>query len=324
MCIGLRRLFPQPFFLSICKLIYVIIKSAHKEEISLKRLLLIDGMALLFRSFYATSVYNRFMYTSTGIPTNGVQGFVKHMLTSIETFEPTHVVCCWDMGSKTFRTEMFDDYKANRPAPPEQLIPQFDLVKEVVESFDIPNIGLEGYEADDCIGTIAKMYRDDAEIMILTGDQDILQLLDEKISVALIKNGYGNYEVHSPDSFFEKKGLTPTQLIDLKAIMGDPSDNYPGVKGIGEKTATKLLLEHNTIEGILENLSNLTKSQQKKFEESLELLHLSRELAEIKCDVPVACTLDTAEITFSKDKIYTKFDELEFTTLKTFVAKYCS
>ncbi|MDX5474330.1 MAG: 5'-3' exonuclease [Bacillaceae bacterium] len=291
---------------------------------SLKRLLLIDGMALLFRSFYATSVYNRFMYTSTGIPTNGVQGFVKHMLTSIETFEPTHVVCCWDMGSKTFRTEMFDDYKANRPAPPEQLIPQFDLVKEVVESFDIPNIGLEGYEADDCIGTIAKMYRDDAEIMILTGDQDILQLLDEKISVALIKNGYGNYEVHSPDSFFEKKGLTPTQLIDLKAIMGDPSDNYPGVKGIGEKTATKLLLEHNTIEGILENLSNLTKSQQKKFEESLELLHLSRELAEIKCDVPVACTLDTAEITFSKDKIYTKFDELEFTTLKTFVAKYCS
>ena len=299
-------------------------KSAHKEEISLKRLLLIDGMALLFRSFYATSVYNRFMYTSTGIPTNGVQGFVKHMLTSIETFEPTHVVCCWDMGSKTFRTEMFDDYKANRPAPPEQLIPQFDLVKEVVESFDIPNIGLEGYEADDCIGTIAKMYRDDAEIMILTGDQDILQLLDEKISVALIKNGYGNYEVHSPDSFFEKKGLTPPQLIDLKAIMGDPSDNYPGVKGIGEKTATKLLLEHNTIEGILENLSSLTKAQQKKFEDSLDLLHLSRELAEIKCDVPIACTLDTAEITFSKDKIFTKFDELEFTTLKTFVAKYCS
>lgn len=289
----------------------------------MKKVLLIDGMALLFRSFYATSVYNRFMYTSNGIPTNGVQGFVKHMLTAIETFTPTHIVCCWDMGSKTFRTEMFDEYKGNRPAPPEQLVPQFDLVKEVVEAFDIPNIGLKGYEADDCIGTLTNKYRNEAEVIILTGDQDILQLLKNDVKVALIRNGYGNYEVFDHDGFVEKKGLTPNQLIDLKAIMGDPSDNYPGVKGIGEKTATKLLLEYESIEGILNNISSLTKAQQKKFEEGMDLLHLSRKLAEIHCEVPVECSLEEASITINREKVFSKFDELEFKNLHSIVNKVC-
>ncbi|AST91671.1 5'-3' exonuclease [Sutcliffiella cohnii] len=289
----------------------------------MKKVLLIDGMALLFRSFYATSVYNRFMYTSNGIPTNGVQGFVKHMVTAVESFNPTHIVCCWDMGSKTFRTEMFDEYKGNRPAPPEQLVPQFDLVKEVVEAFDIPNIGLKGYEADDCIGTLTNKYRNEAEVIILTGDQDILQLLKNNVKVALIRNGYGNYEVFDHDGFVEKKGLTPEQLIDLKAIMGDPSDNYPGVKGIGEKTATKLLLEYKSIEGILNNISSLTKAQQKKFEEGMDLLHLSRKLAEIHCEVPVECSLEEASITINREKVFSKFDELEFKNLHSIVNKVC-
>ncbi|MEA3319105.1 MAG: 5'-3' exonuclease H3TH domain-containing protein [Bacillota bacterium] len=289
----------------------------------MKKVLLIDGMALLFRSFYATSVYNRFMYTSNGIPTNAIQGFVKHMITSMETFEPTHVVCCWDMGSKTFRTEMFDDYKANRPAPPQELIPQFDLVKEVVEAFDIPNIGLAGFEADDCLGTLAELYREEAEVIILTGDQDVLQLIKPKIKVALLMKGYGNYEVLDENGFYEKKGLTPQQLIDLKAIMGDSSDNYPGVKGVGEKTATKLLMEYQTVDGILENLSALTKSQRQKFEDSLDLLHLSRELATIKCDVPVTCELNDATITIDRGKVASKFDELEFKNLHGFIDKVC-
>lgn len=286
-------------------------------------MLLIDGMALLFRSFFATSVYNRFMYTSSGIPTNAVQGFVKHMITAMESFEPTHVVCCWDMGSKTFRTEMFDSYKANRPAPPQELIPQFDLVKDVVAAFDIPNIGLEGYEADDCLGTLAEVYRNEAEVIILTGDQDVLQLIKPNIKVALLLKGYGNYDVLDQDGFYEKKGLTPQQLIDLKAIMGDTSDNYPGVKGVGEKTATKLLMEYRTVDGILENLSSLTKSQRQKFEDSLELLHLSRELATIKCDVPVSCDLHDATVSINRGKVSSKFEELEFKTLLTFINKVC-
>lgn len=274
-------------------------------------LMLVDGMALLFRAFYATAVTGQFMINSKGVPTNGIHGFVKHLLTAVSSFQPTHLAVCWDMGSKTFRTEMFQEYKSNRSEAPVELIPQFDLVKEVVSAFDIPNIGLPGFEADDCIGTIAKQSKDFASVSILTGDQDILQLLDDDISVILLKKGYGNYLVHTPQSFFDEKGISPRQMIDLKALMGDPSDNYPGVRGIGEKTALKLLKEFAHIEGILANLENLSKSHKSKIEQDLEMLHLSRILAEIKCDVPVNCTLEEAEFKFASEKVMGAFAELE-------------
>ncbi|WP_246942009.1 5'-3' exonuclease [Bacillus pinisoli] len=278
-----------------------------------RTILLVDGMALLFRAFYATAVSNYFMINSKGIPTNGIHGFVKHLFTSIDHFNPSHVVCCWDMGSKTFRTEEFKDYKANRAEAPVELIPQFDLVKEVVESLDVPNIGLVGYEADDCIGTLAKKYsRDGNKVIILTGDQDIFQLLDDHISVAILRKGFGNYDVYNPERLLEEKGITPEQMIDLKALMGDPSDNYPGVKGIGEKTAIKLLLEFKSVEGILENLSKLTKSQQKKIEDSLDMLHLSHKLARIHCEVPVDCSLEEAMFNVNKERALSTFRELEF------------
>ncbi|WP_394141412.1 5'-3' exonuclease [Cytobacillus oceanisediminis] len=282
-------------------------------------LLLVDGMALLFRAYFATAVSGQFMINSKGIPTNGVYGFVKHFLTAVSSFSPTHVAVCWDMGSKTFRTEMFDGYKANRPEAPIELVPQFDLVKEVVEAFDVPNIGLEGYEADDCIGTIAKKASQEAEVLILTGDQDILQLLDNNISVILLQKGYGNYLVHTTETFYEEKGITPKQMIDLKAFMGDTSDNYPGVKGIGEKTALKLLQQYEHIEGVLENLEQLTKGQRTKIEQDLEMLHLSRQLAEIKCDVPVECPLDLAQFTLNREKVIEKFTEIEFRGLHRFL-----
>ena len=122
-----------------------------------KNVLLVDGMALLFRGFFATSFRGNFMRTSKGIPTNGIYQFMRYFLDAVDTFKPSHVICCWDMGSKTFRTELYEGYKANRDAPPEELIPQFDLVKEVVEAFDMPNIGLVNFEADDCIGTLAAL-----------------------------------------------------------------------------------------------------------------------------------------------------------------------
>lgn len=285
-----------------------------------KQVMLIDGMALLFRSFYATAMSGYFMVNSKGIPTNGIHGFVKHMMTAINTYKPSHVICCWDMGSSTFRTEMYSDYKGNRGAPPEELIPQFDLVKDVVESFDIPNVGLKGYEADDCIGTLAKQYSKDAEVKILTGDQDILQLLDENITVLLLKKGIGNYAEYTTTNFLEEKGIHPQQMVDLKALMGDSSDNYPGVRGIGEKTALRLLQQFGSIEGILENVENLTKAQKTKIEEDLEMLHLSRKLARIHCEVPIDCSLEDALIQFNREKVLEKFTDLEFKGLDQFIS----
>jgi len=282
-------------------------------------LLLVDGMALLFRAFYATAVSGQFMINSKGVPTNGVQGFVKHMMTAVSKFNPSHVAVCWDMGSKTFRTEMFPDYKANRGEAPVELIPQFDLVKEVVEAFDIPNIGVPGYEADDCIGTIAKNVADELPVSILTGDKDILQLIDDRTSVILLQKGFGNYQVHNRDSLYTEKGIWPEQMIDLKALMGDPSDNYPGVRGIGEKTAIKLLQQYNDVEGILDNLGALTKGQRAKIEQDLEMLHLSRKLAAIKCDVDVSCDLGEATFQINREKVFNKFEEIEFKGLHKFI-----
>ncbi|WP_395939809.1 5'-3' exonuclease H3TH domain-containing protein [Bacillus sp. 03113] len=282
-------------------------------------LLLVDGMALLFRAFFATAVTGQFMYNSKGTPTNAVYGFVKHFFTAIQSFKPSHVAVCWDMGSKTFRTELFSDYKANRSEAPVELMPQFDLVKEMVQAFDVPNIGLEGYEADDCIGTIAAKKGKEMDILILTGDQDILQLLDDRISVVLLKKGFGNYLIHTKDTLFEEKGIRPKQLIDIKALMGDPSDNYPGVKGIGEKTAIKLIQQFEHIDGVVSNLDQLTKGQRTKIEQDLEMLHLCRTLAEIKCDVPVDCVLEEAIFNINREKAIMKIRDVELKGLHRFL-----
>lgn len=289
--------------------------------LSKQSLLLIDGMSLLFRGFYATSYRGQFMLTSKGVPTNGIFGFVRYMWDAIETFEPTHIICCWDMGSQTFRNERFSDYKANRGEAPIELIPQFDLVKEVTDSFGIMNIGLKGYEADDCIGTLARKFSKDIHVNILTGDHDSLQLVDKNISSVIMKKGIGNYVVYTPELLLEEKGLTPAQLIDLKGLMGDSSDNYPGVHGIGEKTAIKLLKEHQTIEGVLESLSSLSKGIRKKIEENLEMLHLSRELATIHCEVPLECDLQHTQWSLDFDRVKIQLEQIESTRLIKMIEK---
>ncbi|MCG5105151.1 5'-3' exonuclease [Oceanobacillus alkalisoli] len=285
------------------------------------KILLVDGMALLFRGFFATAFRGNFMKTSEGIPTNGIYQFLRYFLDAVDTYEPSHVICCWDMGSKTFRNEIYPPYKGNREAPPEELVPQFDLIKEVVEAFNIPNIGLENYEADDCIGTLARMYQDNHEVIILTGDQDMLQLVDQNINVSIMRKGQGNYELFTIDNFFEKKGIHPHQIVDMKALMGDSADNYPGVKGIGEKTAIRLMKEHHSIEGLLASMEQLTKGIRTKLETDLEMLHLSRKLAEIKCDVPVYCELETARKRFERTKIEPKLESLEFKNLDRMFAE---
>lgn len=281
---------------------------SHTEN----NLLLVDGMALLFRAFYATSSSGYIMRTSAGVPTNAVYGFVKYFMDAVKTFEPSHIICCWDMGSRTFRTEKFAGYKSNRSEPPEELLPQFSLVKELVESFNVPNVGYEGYEADDCIGTLANVFKQEARVHILTGDHDMLQLVDEQVHVIIMKKGQSNYAVYTPEFLMEEKKLAPAQIVDLKGLMGDTSDNYPGVKGIGEKTALKLIHEYHSIEGILANLSALAKGVRAKIEAELEMLHLSRELASIRCDVPISCALEECRWEMDRLKAVEMFEKLEF------------
>lgn len=151
------------------------------------RVMIVDGMALLFRAFYATSYGGYIRKTSAGLPTNAVYGFLQYFFDAVSTFEPSHVVCCWDMGKGTFRTEKYDGYKSNRIDAPLELIPQFDLVKEVVAELGVPNIGLVGYEADDCIGTLASCYSGESEVYILTGDHDMLQLVNDSVKVVIMK-----------------------------------------------------------------------------------------------------------------------------------------
>lgn len=285
------------------------------------RVMLVDGMALLFRAYYATSYGGYIRKTKAGLPTNAVYGFLQYFFDAVSTFEPSHVVCCWDMGKGTFRTEKYDGYKSNRIEAPLELIPQFDLVKEVVSELGVPNIGLAGYEADDCIGTLASCYSENSEVYILTGDHDMLQLIDENVKVVIMKKGRSNYKVYDLAELLEEKGLTPNQVIDLKGFMGDTSDNYPGVKGIGEKTALKLITEYGTVEGVIENLPLLPKGVRSKIEADLDMLHLSRELAEIRCDVPVVCELTEALWQLQRETAARKFQELEFGSLMHLIAE---
>ncbi|MEF3312640.1 5'-3' exonuclease H3TH domain-containing protein [Paenibacillus sp. GYB004] len=278
-----------------------------------RKVLLVDGMALLFRAYYASSYSGYIKRTSAGLPTNAVHGFVKYLMDAVKRFRPTHVVCCWDMGSTTFRTEQYEAYKGNREAPPEDLIPQFDLVKEVVDSFGVPNVGLHGYEADDCIGTLAQHYADDqTQVFVLTGDHDLLQVVSERVHVIIMKKGASNYAVYDLAGLLEERGLTPRQIIELKGLTGDTSDNYPGVKGIGEKTALKLLAEYGDIDGILANLAAVSASIRGKIEASLDMLHLCRDLATIRCDVPVSCPIDSCFWAPDFHRLRAKFEELEF------------
>jgi 5'-3' exonuclease len=276
------------------------------------KVLIVDGMALLFRGYFANAYGGFIRKTSAGLPTNAVYGFLKYFLDAVKTFQPTHVICCWDLASTTFRTEKFPDYKGNRPEAPDELVPQFDLVKEVVESFNVPNIGSPGYEADDCIGTLARKLSDSMEVYILSGDHDLLQLVTDRVKVVIMKKGASNYAVYDPDLLMEDKQLTARQIIDLKGLIGDSSDNYPGVKGVGEKTAVKLLQQYESIEGILENLGSLAKGVRAKIEADMDMLHLCRELATIYCDVPVDCTPEDCVWNPDADTVRSKFIELEF------------
>ncbi len=277
------------------------------------KILVVDGMALLFRAYFAQSYSSRRI--DDGTPTNAIYGFLQYLFDAVNAFEPTHVLCCWDMGSKTFRSDLYPHYKANRPEAPEDLIPQFSLVKDIVSAMQIPNIGLAGYEADDCIGTVSRQFSELGHVYILTGDQDMLQLVDERIHVVIMKKGRSNYAVYDLELLKTDKGIQPFQVVEMKGLTGDTSDNYPGVKGIGEKTALKLLTEYESIDGILSNLEHLPKSVKAKIEADLDMLHLSRSLARINIEVPIECNLDECLWDIPLESATAVFDKYRLTTL---------
>ncbi|WP_082691550.1 5'-3' exonuclease [Paenibacillus rubinfantis] len=282
-------------------------------------ILLVDGMALMFRAFYASAATGYIRRTKAGVPTNAVYGFMRYFWDAVQKFGPTHIACCWDLGSKTFRTEQFSDYKGNRSDAPDELIPQFSMIREVMDSLGIPNVSSPGFEADDCIGTLSSRFGQEMDVLVLTGDHDMLQLVSERTSVIIMKKGHGNYMVYTPEALMEEKQLTPGQIVDLKGLMGDTSDNYPGVRGIGEKTALKLVQEHGSVEGILANLDQLSKSVRAKIEADLDMLHLSRQLATIRCDIELECDVETCRLELNPAQVVSKFEELEMASVSTWM-----
>lgn len=278
------------------------------------KILLIDGMSFLFRAFYASSWTGGIRQTSTGTYTNAVYGFTKMMLDYAQLVRPTHLIVGWDVAAREtlIRSQWYDGYKSNRVEPPMELIPQFSLVKELTEAFSVPNIGLAGYEGDDILGTLSTRFGQEGhQVVIATGDYDSLQLVSEQVAVKILKNG-GKHEHYTPESLHALRGIVPEQVIDVKALQGDTSDCIPGCPGIGEKTATKLVIEHGSLDGLYANLHACTPKMRMKLEEHQEQVYLSKKLATIFTDVPVSVSLDEAKWEYDLGRVKAKFTELEF------------
>ena len=260
------------------------------------KLLLIDGSSVAFRAFFALYHQIDRFKSPTGLHTNAIYGFhlmLDHMMKRIE---PTHILVAFDAGKTTFRTEMFADYKAGRAKTPDEFREQFPFIRQMLDAMGIKHYELSQYEADDIIGTLDKMAeRTDIpfDVTIVSGDKDLIQLTDENTVVEISKKGVADFEEFTPAYLMEKMGITPTQFIDLKALMGDKSDNIPGVTKIGEKTGLKLLTEFGSLEGIYEHIDSMKAS---KMKENLiadkEKAFLSRTLATIDTQAPIEIGLD--------------------------------
>lgn len=276
------------------------------------RIVIIDGHALLHRGFHAIP----FLSTKDGRPTNGVYGFTMMLLNAIRELKPDYVAVAWDMPGKTFRHDMYDGYKATRKETDENLVPQFEITKELLAAFEIPVVGIEGYEADDVIGTLAEKYKKSHDVVIVTGDMDELQLIDEHVRVYTLKRGFSDTVLYDTAAVRERYGVTPEEFVVVKALKGDPSDNIPGVKGIGEKTAVDLVQKYQTLDGIYSHLDELKPAVRTKLEAEKELAYQSYELSKIVRDMSLDFALEDARLhRFSRDRVVKLFTELEFRSL---------
>jgi 5'-3' exonuclease len=274
--------------------------------------LIVDGSSMLVRAYFASAFRGRIMQSSRGVYTNGVFGFLNMLLKAIEQMEPTHLFVAWDVSRDTFRRELFPAYKGTRGELPDELHPQFETMKDVLNALGVAQHFDERYEADDILGTLAHQAANEGhKVLVLTGDRDALQLVRPNITVAIMKKGITEMDMFTPEYLMETWELTAEQIIDLKGLMGDTSDNIPGVPGIGEKTAKKLLLEYGTLENLIENRHTLKGKMKDKIEEHQEIAKLSKILATIVTDVPLPHGLEECRLSFRMETAKDKLAELE-------------
>ncbi len=278
----------------------------------MEKIILVDGNNLVFRSYYATAYNGNFMKNSKGFPTNALFGFANMINKIVLEEKPTYMIVAFDKG-KTFRHEKYKDYKAGRSETPEELKQQMPICKELLTYMGIKYYECDNYEADDIIGTFAKFCDDDERFIgtIISSDRDLLQLISKDVDMKLLKQK--DYIRYNEKTFMDDYGIEPKKIIDLKALMGDSSDNIPGVAGIGEKTALKLLVEHDSLDGVYANLDSLTPKMREKLINDKENAYMSYELATINKNIPMDINLEDVKLKEKNHEELNKlYEELEF------------
>jgi len=281
-----------------------------------KRLLLIDGHSMAYRAFFALPAEN--FTTAQGQHTNAIYGFATMLLSLLTTEKPTHVAVAFDVSRKTFRSEIFPEYKANRAKTPDEFRSQMSYLHELVTAFGITTFEVEGFEADDIIATIAKQAeRENAEVFICTGDRDSFQLVNEKTTVLYPKRGVSDLARMTPAAVQEKYGMSPEQYPDFAALRGDPSDNLPSVPGVGEKTAAKWVVEYGSLHELIANIDKLGGKVGQSLRDSINDVIRNRELTQLVANVPLELSIDSlAWSGVDENKTNPLFEKLEFKTLK--------
>jgi DNA polymerase-1 len=281
-----------------------------------KRLLLIDGHSMAYRAFFALPAEN--FTTAQGQHTNAIYGFATMLLSLLSSEKPTHVAVAFDVSRKTFRSEIFSEYKANRAKTPEEFRSQMSYLHELVTAFGITTFEVEGFEADDIIATIAKQAeRENAEVFICTGDRDSFQLVNEKTTVLYPKRGVSDLTRMTPDAVQEKYGMSPEQYPDFAALRGDPSDNLPSVPGVGEKTAAKWIVEYGSLHELIASIDKLGGKVGQSLQDSINDVIRNRELTQLVANVPLDLSIDAlAWNGVDESKTNPLFEKLEFKTLK--------
>ena len=283
-----------------------------------KILYLLDGHAIAYRAYFAlTSGSSTYWITSKGEPTAGVYGFANRLIRLFEQEEPDYVAVSFDTG-RTFRHEMYADYKGTRAKMPDDLKVQIERIRQMVDRFNIPRIEIDNYEADDVIGSLARWASQEKglAVKIITGDRDMLQLVTNTVVVSLPDRKSGQDQDYFPEDVVKRMGVRPDQIVDYKALVGDPSDNIPGVRGIGEKTAIELLKQYETLDNVFAHLDDIKGRAKKPLSTGRESAYMSQDLARIRTDLPVLLDLEQAEPDqFEPTDVEHLFEELEFRTL---------
>ncbi len=278
------------------------------------KIMILDGNSLLFRAFYAMPP----LKTKKGQYTNAVYGFLSMLYKLLDTYSPEYICVAFDPKKPSFRHEQYKDYKATRAKAPNELVEQFQLIRDVLNIHSIKCIEIDGFEADDVAGTFANAAEEQgAEVYLVTSDKDYLQLIDDSTKVILTKKGVTNTEEMDVQAMWDTYGISPAQFVDLKALMGDQSDNIPGVGGIGEKTALKLIQEYGSLDSVYENIDSIKGKLKEKLEADKMQAYMSQTLARIIRDIPIEFNIDEYKIQKpDSKKLLSLYDELEFRTFK--------